>query len=75
MMTAGANCQRGSIQFLLNTHSRASVLPANIDRASFPRPCSENVGRRDAADEPTGTYLRRVSEQGLGKLTGRVAQH
>jgi hypothetical protein len=27
------------------------------------RSCSETVGRMDAADEPTGTYLRRVSEQ------------
>jgi hypothetical protein len=29
------------------------------------RPASETVARREAGLEPTGTYLRRVSEAGL----------
>jgi hypothetical protein len=34
------------------------------------KPCAETVGRRDAADEPTWTYLRRVSAQGFMHLVG-----
>ena len=56
------------LHFVLLTAAHLSQRP-KVGSDVFPRSWSETVARMDAGAKPTGTYLRRVSDQDLGNMS------